>query len=61
MQIIKNKDNIHNNEFYICNTCNLNICPLCKIKHDKNHTIIYYDDKNYIRKKHKDEKFGIIK
>jgi hypothetical protein len=47
-----NKSNTYNNEFYICNTCNKNICPLCKLKHDKNHIIIKYDDKNYICKKH---------
>ena len=45
------------NEFYICKTCNKNICPLCKSNHDKNHKIINYDDKNYICKKQKDEKF----
>ena len=55
---INNKGNTHNNEFYICNTCNINICPLCKTKHDKNHNIINYEDKNYICKKHKDEKFS---
>jgi len=47
-----NKSNTHNNEFYICNTCNKNICPLCKSKHDINHIIIKYDNKNYICKKH---------
>ena len=31
---INNKGITHNNEFYICNTCNINICPVCKIKHD---------------------------
>ena len=49
-----NKGNTHNNEFYICNTCNKNICPLCKSYHDKNHNIINYDDKNYICNKHND-------
>ena len=49
---INNKGNTHNNEFYICNTCNKNVCPLCKSNHDKNHKIINYDDKNYICKKH---------
>ena len=58
---INNKGNTHNNEFYVCNTCNINICPLCKTKHDKNHNIINYEDRNYICKKHKDEKFSIIK
>ena len=47
-----NKSNTYNNEFYICNTCNKNICPLCKLNHNKNHIIINYDDKNYICKKH---------
>ena len=47
-----NKSNTHNNEFYICNICNKNICPLCKSKHDINHIIIKYDNKNYICKKH---------
>ena len=46
------KSKTHNNEFHICNTCNKNICPLCKYTHDKNHLIINYDDKNYICKKH---------
>ena len=32
---INNKGKTHNNEFYICNTCNKNMCPLCKSNHDK--------------------------
>ena len=47
-----NKGNTYNNKFYICCTCNKNICPLCKGIHDKNHIIINYDDKNYICSKH---------
>ena len=47
-----NKGNTYNNEFYICNTCNKNLCPLCKSIHDKNHKIINYDNKNYICKLH---------
>ena len=44
-----NKNDTHDNEFYLCNTCNQNICPLCKSIHDKNHnTIINYDEKNFI-------------
>ena len=49
-----NKGNTHNNEFYICNICNKNICPLCRSVHDKRHKIINYDDKDYICKKHND-------
>ena len=47
---INNKGNTHNNIFYICNTCNKNMCPICKSSHDNNHSIINYDDKNYICK-----------
>ena len=51
---INNKGNTHNNEFFICNTCNKNICPLCKSIHEKDHIVINYDDKNYICKIHND-------
>ena len=51
---INNKSKTHNNEFYICNTCSKNICPLCKSNHIKGHIIINYDDKEYICKKHND-------
>ena len=36
------------NQFFICNTCNKNLCALCKHSHDNNHNIIDYDLKNYI-------------
>ena len=42
-----NKSKIYKNLFYRCNTCKKNICPLCKLKHDKSHYIIDYDSKNY--------------
>ena len=47
-----NKSNTYNNDFYICNTCKINICPFCKSKHDKNHNIINYEQKEYICKIH---------
>ena len=37
-----------NNEFFICYECKMNLCPLCKSIHDKTHSIINYDYKNYI-------------
>ena len=43
-----NKSNTANNDFYICYSCKINICPLCKLKHDKNHNIINYEQKEYI-------------
>ena len=49
---IKNKGNSYKNTFYRCNTCNINLCPLCNEKHDKEHKIIDYDNKNYICKYH---------
>ena len=45
------------NEFYICKTCNKNICKTCKDQHDKNHIIINYNDKNCLCDKHIEEKF----
>ena len=47
-----NKSISYNNIFYICNTCNINICLLCKSNHDQSHKLINYDDKYYICKKH---------
>ena len=37
-----------NNKFYICNKCEMNICPICILNHDKTHNIIDYDNKKYI-------------
>ena len=45
-----NKNNINNtfkNEFYICDICKINLCPLCKSKHDNKHKIIKYKNKEY--------------
>jgi len=47
----KYKSNI-NEEFYLCNECSANLCPLCKFKHNKSHNIINYNDKYSICKKH---------
>ena len=54
----KTKYMTHNNEFYFCQTCQMNLCPLCKGVHNQNekHKIVNYDDKNYICEKH-NEKF----
>ena len=49
---IKNKRNVFNNEMYTCFNCNINLCPLCKSKHNKEHKIINYDEKSYICNKH---------
>ena len=47
---INNKSTTFKNQFYVCNTCKLNLCPLCKISHNKeqDHNIIKYEEKNFI-------------
>ena len=40
--------NTYNNEMYLCNKCNLYLCPLCKITHDNSHILINYNLKNYV-------------
>jgi len=47
-----NKSSTFQNSIYICNSCGINLCPLCKSKHDKNHYIVKYEDKYYICEKH---------
>ena len=42
----------YNNEMYICNGCDILLCPLCKNNHNKEHNIINYELKNYICNKH---------
>ena len=49
----KNKFSAYNHIFYICSTCNQNLCPLCQKSHLKEHqNIIKYEQKNYICKSH---------
>ena len=46
------KSNTFDNLFYICYKCNINICPLCKSSHDKEHQLINFEDRNYICREH---------
>ena len=39
-----NKSETYNNQFYVCLDCNINICPLCKSMHNKDHNIKNYDE-----------------
>ena len=48
----KAKSNTSNNKFYRCNSCEINLCILCKLKHNKEHKIINYNQKNFICKFH---------
>jgi len=47
-----NKYNTYQNQFYKCFDCNINLCPLCKNKHDKKHNIYNYDKINILCNKH---------
>ena len=44
----KKKDEIYNNQLYKCCNCNLNLCPICKSNHNKEHKIIDYEVKHYL-------------
>ena len=57
------KSNTFENKFYKCFTCDKNICPLCKSKHDnqyKNatHNFIDYDKINFLCNIHYNEKYN---
>ena len=43
----RNKSQSFNKQFYFCIICKKNICLLCKESHDKNHSLIDCDLKNY--------------
>ena len=38
--------------FFYCLECKMNLCPLCKSVHEQKHSIINYDNKDYICHKH---------
>jgi len=42
----KNICNSFNNKIYICLSCKINLCPLCKSSHDKNHKLIDFKERN---------------
>ena len=54
---IKNMGNSFNHIFLDCLNCKINICVLCKEKHNKNHFIINYEQKNYLCPFHYDSYF----
>ena len=53
-----NKSNAYNKEFYKCLKCDLNLCPLCKSIHDKDHKIIDYEKRNYFCNIHNESFFS---
>jgi len=52
---INNKYNTYKNEMNYCLICKKIICPLCKLKHDNNHIIVKYEDRNIICSKHNEK------
>ena len=48
----KNKGNSYNKQFFRCLTCKKELCIICKERHQPNHNIINYDEKNYICEDH---------
>ena len=50
----RNKSVTHNNEFYKCINCKMNLCPLCKSIHDNCHYIINYEKQFYVCYIHKE-------
>ena len=45
---------IHENRFYKCLNCKINICQSCNLIHDQQHTIIDYKNINYVCNIHND-------
>ena len=41
-------------KFFICYSCKINLCPLCRNSHDKSHYIIDYNQKDFICRIHQD-------
>ena len=44
----KNKNEIFKNKLYNCCKCDINICPICKSKHNEDHILIDFELKNYL-------------
>ena len=47
-----NKANSYEHMFFRCLTCKIDLCPMCKSTHEKDHDVIDYEEKNYICEKH---------
>jgi len=54
----KNINNSYNNKIYRCPSCQINLCPLCKSSHDKNHKLIDFKERN-LRCNHHNEDYII--
>ena len=43
----EDKSKTYKNTFFLCCTCKVNLCPMCKSSHNNSHYIIDYEDKDY--------------
>ena len=48
------KSNIFKYELYFCINCQKNICPRCRSKHNNSHSLINYDEMNFLCLEHND-------
>ena len=48
----QNKTEVYNNKFYICCNCGINLCPICRSYHSKEHLILDFEQKNYFCREH---------
>ena len=39
--------NTYGKQMFICNICQVRLCPLCRQSHDKTHKLVEYNSKNY--------------
>ena len=53
----KTMGNSVDHTFFYCKNCKLNICVICREKHNKNHSIINYEQKDYSCPLHNDSYF----
>ena len=49
------KSKVEQNDFYRCNLCQKNLCFSCKLRHNKAHKIIKYDEKDFICESHNEK------
>ena len=51
---LENRSNTFKNTFYTCYVCKINLCPLCKKEHEKDHNVYDYEQKKYKCEIHND-------
>ena len=50
-----NKSVSEQKDFYRCNACQKNLCSICKTRHNKEHKIIEYEEKDFICESHNEK------